>query len=148
MPGKTIQVRCDDQVRATHINLRNRNFYMATDIKEGNPPARAPGRFRPAARLCRNFFRDAWQHPLTSIGLLLIAVRLAMILTAYFKADAPLASLLIVLISLLLGAPASPLYHSTYWLWFTVFVGANLFQSGLTGWCLMDKILKKAGVPE
>jgi len=33
-------------------------------------------------------------------------------------------------------------------LWFTVFVGANLFQSGLTNWCLMDKILKKAGVPE
>lgn len=53
-----------------------------------------------------------------------------------------------VLISLLLGAPASPLFHSAYWLWFTVFVGANLFQSGLTGWCLMDKILKKLGVPE
>jgi hypothetical protein len=53
-----------------------------------------------------------------------------------------------VLISILLGAPASPLYHSSYWLWFTVFVGANLFQSGLTGWCLMDKILKKAGVSE
>ena len=27
-------------------------------------------------------------------------------------------------------------------------IGANLFQSGLTNWCLMDKILKKAGVPE
>lgn len=53
-----------------------------------------------------------------------------------------------ILLSLALGAPASPLYVSSYWLWFTVFVGANLFQSGLTNWCLMDKILKKAGVPE
>jgi hypothetical protein len=33
------------------------------------------------------------------------------------------------------------------WLWFTVFVGANLFQSGFTRFCLMDKILKKLGVP-
>ena len=32
------------------------------------------------------------------------------------------------------------------WLWFTVFVGVNLFQSGLTGWCLMSDILRKAGV--
>ena len=53
-----------------------------------------------------------------------------------------------VLLSLALGAPASPIYVSSYWLWLTVFVGANLFQSGLTNWCLMDKILKKAGVPE
>lgn len=55
---------------------------------------------------------------------------------------------LFVLISVALGAPASPLYVSAYWLWFTVFVGANLFQSGLTQWCLMEKILKKAGMPE
>jgi hypothetical protein len=25
-------------------------------------------------------------------------------------------------------------------------VGANLFQSALTGWCLMEDILRKAGV--
>lgn len=54
----------------------------------------------------------------------------------------------LILLSVLLGAPASPLYHSSYWLWFTVFVGANLFQSGLTKWCLMDIILKKLGLPE
>lgn len=48
-----------------------------------------------------------------------------------------------ILISLALGAPASPLYYSSYILWFTVFVGANLFQSGLTGFCLMEKIIKK-----
>lgn len=54
----------------------------------------------------------------------------------------------LVLISVALGAPLSPLYVSSYWLWLTVFVGANLFQSGLTQWCLMEIILKKAGVPE
>jgi hypothetical protein len=32
------------------------------------------------------------------------------------------------------------------WLWFTAFVGANLLQSGFTRWCLMEQILKKAGV--
>jgi hypothetical protein len=34
------------------------------------------------------------------------------------------------------------------WLWFTLFVGANLFQSGFTTFCPMDTILKKLGVPE
>jgi hypothetical protein len=31
-------------------------------------------------------------------------------------------------------------------LWFTAFVGFNLFQSGLTRFCPMDIMLKKAGV--
>jgi len=52
-----------------------------------------------------------------------------------------------VLLSLALGVSASPLFHNVNWLWFTVFVGANLFQSGITGWCLMDKILTRLGVP-
>ena len=34
------------------------------------------------------------------------------------------------------------------WLWFTAFVGLNLFQSGFTGFCPMDTILQKLGVPE
>jgi hypothetical protein len=34
------------------------------------------------------------------------------------------------------------------WLWFTLFVGANLFQSGFTTFCPLDGILKKLGVPE
>jgi len=38
--------------------------------------------------------------------------------------------------------------HSVYWLWFTAFVGANLFQSALTGWCLMEDFLRKLGVRE
>ena len=54
---------------------------------------------------------------------------------------------LFVLISLALGAPASPLYVSSYWLWFTAFVGVNLFQSGITKWCLMETFLQKLGVP-
>ncbi|WP_437823785.1 YgaP family membrane protein [Tenacibaculum mesophilum] len=29
------------------------------------------------------------------------------------------------------------------WLWFTAFVGANLLQSSLTKWCLLDDILTK-----
>ena len=34
------------------------------------------------------------------------------------------------------------------WLWFTAFVGANLFQSGFTKFCPLDMILKKCGVKE
>lgn len=34
------------------------------------------------------------------------------------------------------------------WLWFTLFVGANLMQSGFTTFCPLDSILKKLGVPE
>ncbi len=51
-----------------------------------------------------------------------------------------------VLLSLLFGAPASPLYHSSYWLWFTAFVGFNLFQSGFTRFCPAETILWKLGV--
>ena len=37
-------------------------------------------------------------------------------------------------------------YHNPNWIWFTVFVGANLLQSGLTNWCLMEDVLKKLGI--
>ena len=37
-------------------------------------------------------------------------------------------------------------YVNPNWLWFTVFVGANLLQSAFTKWCLMEKILAKAGM--
>jgi hypothetical protein len=36
---------------------------------------------------------------------------------------------------------------SHYWLYFTAFVGINLLQSGFTGWCLMENILRKLGIP-
>ncbi|WP_339648905.1 DUF2892 domain-containing protein [uncultured Salegentibacter sp.] len=48
-----------------------------------------------------------------------------------------------VLVSLLLAV-----YLNINWLWFTAFVGANLLQSSLTHWCLMDKILGKLGVSD
>ncbi len=51
-----------------------------------------------------------------------------------------------VLLSLALGAPGSPLFHSIHWLWFTAFVGANLLQSSVTGFCPLVTILKKLGV--
>lgn len=53
-----------------------------------------------------------------------------------------------ILLSLALGAEASPLFLSKYWLWFTVFVGANLFQFGFSKFCPMALILKKLGIPE
>ena len=31
------------------------------------------------------------------------------------------------------------------WLWFTVFVGANLFQSGISGFCPLTRILNRLG---
>lgn len=34
------------------------------------------------------------------------------------------------------------------WLWFTAFVGANLLQSSITKWCLLEDILTKLGVKD
>jgi hypothetical protein len=51
-----------------------------------------------------------------------------------------------ILLSLALGVPGSPIFHSAYWLWFTAFVGINLLQSGLTRWCLMERILRAVGL--
>ncbi len=43
--------------------------------------------------------------------------------------------------SVLLG-----IYVNPNFLWFTLFVGLNLFQSAFTQWCPMMTILRKAGV--
>lgn len=51
-----------------------------------------------------------------------------------------------VLLSLALGVSASPLYQSEYWLLFTAFVGANLFQSGFTRFCPLEIILRQFGI--
>ena len=53
-----------------------------------------------------------------------------------------------ILVSVLLGTPASPLFVSQWWLAFTAFVGANLLQYGFTNACPLGWILKKLGVPE
>ena len=50
-----------------------------------------------------------------------------------------------ILLSLALGVPGSPLFHSLWWLAFNAFVGVNLLQSGLTKWCLMESVLRKLG---
>ena len=51
-----------------------------------------------------------------------------------------------ILVSLALGIPGSPIFVSQWWLAFTAFVGANLLQSGLTKWCPMETMLRKAGM--
>jgi hypothetical protein len=46
-----------------------------------------------------------------------------------------------ILISLALAWWVSP-----YWLLFTAFVGLNLFQSSLTRWCLLERVLARMGI--
>ncbi|MBU1691192.1 MAG: DUF2892 domain-containing protein [Gammaproteobacteria bacterium] len=53
-----------------------------------------------------------------------------------------------VLLSLGLGVAGSPIFVNTNFLWFTAFVGANLFQSGFTNLCPLVAILKKFGFKE
>lgn len=53
---------------------------------------------------------------------------------------------LLILLSLGLGVPGSPLYASSWWLAVTAFVGANLLQSSFTRWCPLEIILRKLGV--
>ena len=48
-----------------------------------------------------------------------------------------------VMLSVLLG-----MYVDARFLWFTLFVGVNLFQSAFSGWCPMMAFLKKAGVQQ
>jgi hypothetical protein len=52
----------------------------------------------------------------------------------------------LILVSLALGVPGSPLFVSAWWLGLTAFVGANLMQSALTRWCPLEIILRKFGV--
>jgi len=51
-----------------------------------------------------------------------------------------------ILLSLAFGAPASPWFINEWFLAFTAFVGANILQSGLTKWCLMESIVRKLGL--
>lgn len=48
-----------------------------------------------------------------------------------------------IMLSVSLGYFINP-----WWFAFTFFVGANLFQSGITKWCLMANLLKKLGMKE
>ena len=46
-----------------------------------------------------------------------------------------------VMLSVVLGMLVDP-----RWLWFTAFVGLNLFQSAFTNWCPMVTMLRMAGL--
>ena len=48
-----------------------------------------------------------------------------------------------VVLSVLLG-----IYVNVNFLWFTLFVGVNLFQSAFTDWCPMMVILRKFDLPD
>jgi hypothetical protein len=48
-----------------------------------------------------------------------------------------------VALSVLLG-----MFVNANFLWFTLFVGVNLFQSAFTNWCPMMVILRKAGLTD
>lgn len=54
----------------------------------------------------------------------------------------------LILISLILGVEVSPIFVSKYWLLLAAFVGANLFQFGISNFCPLGFILKKIGIPE
>ena len=49
---------------------------------------------------------------------------------------------LFIVVSLLLAWTVSP-----WWLLFTAFVGLNMFQASLTGFCPLAILLKSLGVP-
>jgi hypothetical protein len=49
----------------------------------------------------------------------------------------------LVILGVLLG-----IYVNASFLWFTLFVGVNLFQSAFTNWCPMMVILRKGGLPD
>ena len=48
-----------------------------------------------------------------------------------------------ILISIILA-----IYVNINWLWLTAFVGANLLQSSITKWCMLEIILGKLGVKD
>ncbi len=50
---------------------------------------------------------------------------------------------LMILLSVVLTALLSPL-----WMWFTVFIGVNLIQSSITGFCPAAIVFRKLGVKD
>ena len=51
-----------------------------------------------------------------------------------------------IMLSLALGVEVSPIFVSHWFLAFTAFVGFNLVQSSLTGFCPAAMLLRKLGV--
>lgn len=54
----------------------------------------------------------------------------------------------VILIACALGMEISPFYIDSNWLWLNVFVGFNLFQSGVTNLCPLEVVLKAGGYDE
>ncbi|MDH5829003.1 DUF2892 domain-containing protein [Luteimonas sp. M1R5S18] len=48
---------------------------------------------------------------------------------------------------MILASVALAHFVSPLWLWLTVFVGANLLQSSITGFCPAAMVLRRLGVP-
>ena len=51
----------------------------------------------------------------------------------------------VIMLTIALGMAGSPIFHHQYWLFFTAFVGLNLFQSAFTGFCPLAIVLKRMG---
>ncbi|MGR3806864.1 hypothetical protein [Pasteurella testudinis] len=51
-----------------------------------------------------------------------------------------------ILLSLLLGLSASPLFISAHWLWICLWIGINMLTSGLTGFCTCTYLVSKVGM--
>lgn len=48
--------------------------------------------------------------------------------------------------TMILASVALTVFVSRYWLFLTVFVGLNLFQSGITRWCFAETVLHSMGL--
>lgn len=54
---------------------------------------------------------------------------------------------IVIILSLILGQFAGSIdLFKPSWSWLTLFVGLNLFQSGITGFCPLTKILTAIGM--
>lgn len=52
---------------------------------------------------------------------------------------------IMIMLTVALGMPGSPIFHHEYWLYFTGFIGLNLLQSAFTGFCPLAMVLKAMG---
>ena len=48
--------------------------------------------------------------------------------------------------TMILASLALAHFVSPYWLWLTAFVGFNLVQSSLTGFCPLEIVLRRLGI--
>lgn len=48
--------------------------------------------------------------------------------------------------AVVLASVALAHFHNPHWLWLTAFAGLNLLQSGFTGFCPPESLLRKLGI--